>query len=65
MAGKVFDQDRRKIKNELQSTDKIASTISKITFEQKSLNPAAGFVVSIMLGVSIWILLAFIVSYVK
>lgn len=62
MSGKVFGHNRRKIKNELQSANKIAPAILEVTFEQKSLNPAAGFAVSMMLGISIWLLLVFIVG---
>ena len=62
MFGNVFWSNRRKFKDELGSADKIAPTITKINFGEKSFNPAVGFAISIMLGSSIWALLLTIIS---
>ena len=63
MFGKVFGSNRGNFKDELRSVDKINSTITKVHFDEKSFNPAVGFAISVVLGLSIWGLLLTIISH--
>lgn len=63
MFGNVFGSNRGKFKDELRSADKITSTITKVHFDEKSFNPAVGFAIAVVLGLSIWGLLLTIISH--
>lgn len=63
MVGKVFGSNRGKFKDESRSADKITSAITKVHFDEKSFNPAVGFAISVVLGLSIWAFLLVIISH--